>query len=272
MSRKATKSYWDGNGNYQSVLTVLYDELVPSVGEAETVHGEIVRAVSRLFYEYGNNGNCNAAEEISETCDECGGWGYEEEEVYCGVDDDGEEVYEKETYDCSYCGGDCNVVTGLEMDDYYADMLNHIRTHVPDISSEVDAVEALITDQSKNYNYDYSQEEMDVYNRLADKCLEFLIKEREINLKEFEIKAAMVNLKDKKSTADFWKEEQIKAEIEYEVFLELGGDKSSKEAKEHRSGIKACKNIVKEYNEKADVYKKEIISLRVKQEKKAVKK
>jgi hypothetical protein len=272
MSKEPTKSYWNQNGKYQSVLTVLHDELVPSVGKAETVHGEIVRAINNLFYEYCNNGNCNAAEEISETCDSCGGWGYEEEEVCCGTDDDGEEIYETETSDCSWCGGNCSVVTGLEMDDYYADMLSHIKTHVPNIRSEADAVEALITDQSKNYNYSYSQEEMDIYNRLVDKCLEFLIKEREINLKEFDIKASMVNLKDEKSTADFWKQSQIEAEIEYEVFLELGGDKNSKEAKEHRKGIKACKKIVKEYNEKVDVYKKEIVSLKVKQEKKAVKK
>ena len=88
------KSYWDGTGKYQDVNTVLYKELVPSSGEAPTIHGEIVRAFNKLFYEYCNNGNCNAAEEVTEDCDECGGSGYENNYQY--TDEDGEEIYEDE--------------------------------------------------------------------------------------------------------------------------------------------------------------------------------
>ena len=52
-------SYWAGTGAYQGEFELLLEQLLPSTGSAHTIKGEIVRAISRLCYEYHNNGNCN---------------------------------------------------------------------------------------------------------------------------------------------------------------------------------------------------------------------
>ena len=83
------KSYWANNGAYQVDRERLYDKLVPASGEAETIHGEMIRSVSRLFYDYCNNGNCNAVDIKMEECHQCGGCGYEE--FYDGDDEEGDE-------------------------------------------------------------------------------------------------------------------------------------------------------------------------------------
>ena len=57
-----TGSYWNNNGAYQEEGDRLYEEMVPASGSASTLNGELIRAINRLFYEYCNNGNCNAAE------------------------------------------------------------------------------------------------------------------------------------------------------------------------------------------------------------------
>ena len=53
-------SYWNDTGLYQKEYDDFYNELVPSSNEAETNHGELIRCISRLTYDYYNNGNCNA--------------------------------------------------------------------------------------------------------------------------------------------------------------------------------------------------------------------
>ena len=53
-------SYWNNKGKYQKEGDELYEKLVPSEGAAETVHGELIRGINRLFHEYCNNGNGNA--------------------------------------------------------------------------------------------------------------------------------------------------------------------------------------------------------------------
>lgn len=49
-------------------LDKLHDELVPSLGKAETVAGEIVRAASRLNYRFYNDGDRIAVDYGNETC------------------------------------------------------------------------------------------------------------------------------------------------------------------------------------------------------------
>lgn len=56
------KSYWEKSGSYQKECDDLFDKLVPQTGSAETIAGEMVRGVSRLYYDYFNNGNCNVAD------------------------------------------------------------------------------------------------------------------------------------------------------------------------------------------------------------------
>ena len=85
----------------------LWNELVPKKGEADTLNGELIRSMGRLRYEYHNNGNLNAADRPFETCSECRGDGYEEDQCYeCNgtgsVDyDDGVENDPDE--ECGYC-------------------------------------------------------------------------------------------------------------------------------------------------------------------------
>lgn len=63
-STESEKSYMNGMGAYQKENDSLYDKLVPSRGCASTLHGELVRAANRLYYEYTVNGNCNAVRDV----------------------------------------------------------------------------------------------------------------------------------------------------------------------------------------------------------------
>lgn len=51
-----SKCYWGGNGKHQKEYELLHSELVPAMGMAETVEGEILRAISRIYHDYFNNG------------------------------------------------------------------------------------------------------------------------------------------------------------------------------------------------------------------------
>tara|TARA_Y100001972_G_scaffold107293_1_gene136339 strand:+ start:17 stop:499 length:483 start_codon:yes stop_codon:yes gene_type:complete len=53
------KTYWNNNGKYQSINDVLWQILVPRTGQAETEQGEALRIVSKIYYDYYNNGCCN---------------------------------------------------------------------------------------------------------------------------------------------------------------------------------------------------------------------
>ncbi len=50
------KSYWNNTADYSDAYTKLYAELVPDEGKCATIEGEILRAVSRIGYDYYNNG------------------------------------------------------------------------------------------------------------------------------------------------------------------------------------------------------------------------
>lgn len=51
--------YWDGKGEYQDEYNRLWDKLVPGSGSAETSHGELLRIISRIYYDWYNNGFAN---------------------------------------------------------------------------------------------------------------------------------------------------------------------------------------------------------------------
>lgn len=62
MEKKNTpkgKSYWNAEGAYQKEYDQLYEKLVPASGEAKTSDGELLRSITRLYYDYCNNGNGN---------------------------------------------------------------------------------------------------------------------------------------------------------------------------------------------------------------------
>ena len=47
--------YWMGNGKYQKEYDELWERLVPSQGNAVTKAGELLRAVSRIYYRWYND-------------------------------------------------------------------------------------------------------------------------------------------------------------------------------------------------------------------------
>ena len=53
------RTYWDRNGKYQAEYEQMVDDLMPISGAAETLAGELIRAATRLAYDFYNNGMCN---------------------------------------------------------------------------------------------------------------------------------------------------------------------------------------------------------------------
>ena len=52
-------SYWNNEGKYQAQYDKAWEELIPAEGEAEDGLPEALRAISRIGYDYYNNGFCN---------------------------------------------------------------------------------------------------------------------------------------------------------------------------------------------------------------------
>ena len=125
-------SYWNETGAYQNAYQQLYDKLVPSSGNAKTLNGELIRAISRLFYEYCNNGNCNAVDET----------------------------------------------TGISS--FYEKFISLIEETVPGISKDTQNLRNLIMD----YDSSFSDSEMDLYNKVCDKVMFFVINNEDKALPE----------------------------------------------------------------------------------------
>ena len=90
-----TQSYWDNEGKYQEQYNAAWKALIPASGEAEDGLPEALRAISRVGYDYYNNGFCNLWQEWED------------------VDDWGEDTIVR------------------EMDSYYRDMVDYLDYHVP---------------------------------------------------------------------------------------------------------------------------------------------
>lgn len=181
------KSYWDENGAYQKEYNSLYNKLVPSSGSSETLHGELIRAISRLFWDYCNNGNGNAAEakykEMEYTCYDCDGSGEIE------IDDEGNvEV-------CESCGGS-GVYTEEEIEEveitpFYGKFLDLIQNNLEkefdanDVYEIVSTVEEIIKisveDNESNY---FNNENMAAYNKLSDYVIWFVLNTDDAELPE----------------------------------------------------------------------------------------
>ncbi len=166
---KEGNSYWHENGAYQKEYASLWDELVPSQGEAKTVHGELVRSVRRLQYDYCNNGNCNIREIETYTeyydCHSCGGEG----EVDNGdVDDDGNFLKEM----CDECCGSGEIGEeydgDITIDEYYQKMIDFIHYNISD-KVVADDLEIFLKRKDIGYStYTFNDDEMKVYNNLFD--------------------------------------------------------------------------------------------------------
>jgi hypothetical protein len=53
---KDTGSYWDHKGKYQKEYDAAWEALIPASGEAKHGWPEALRAISRIGYDYYNNG------------------------------------------------------------------------------------------------------------------------------------------------------------------------------------------------------------------------
>ena len=158
------KSYWANNGAYQVDRERLYDKLVPSSGDAPTIHGEMIRSVSRLFYDYCNNGNCNAVDIKMEECHQCGGCGYEE--FYDGNEEDGGEE-ECRTEDCHWCDGSGQDEGESFVTEYYQEMLDFLFEFLNDKKC-VNSLEDFMINGAGYSRYKFDEKEMDVYNKVVD--------------------------------------------------------------------------------------------------------
>jgi hypothetical protein len=180
-------SFWDSNHPRQDEYQRLYNDLVPSSGEASTVQGELIRAISRLFYDYCNNGNGNVVDRAEETCSECNGdttfTGCPQcnrGKVDCGCD--GEDCPECEgsgRIECPECGGtdevNCGTCDGsgveegeLRISPYYGDMIEWLETYV---GKEI--VKPLKDFVSCEDDCSFTQEEVDIYNKVTVSVLDY---------------------------------------------------------------------------------------------------
>ena len=90
-----TQSYWDQEGKYQEQYDKAWKQLIPASGEAEDGLPEALRAISRIGYDYYNNGFCNLWREWED------------------VDEWGEDTIER------------------TMDSYYEGLVDYLAYHVP---------------------------------------------------------------------------------------------------------------------------------------------
>ena len=153
------QSYWYETGVYQEGYDLLYAQLVPDSGYAPTIHGEMIRCVSRLFYDFCNNGNCNAVDMKMEECHQCGGCGYEEN---YNEDDD-----EWENEDCHWCDGSGQDEGESFVTEYYQEMLDFLNEFINDKKCVSDLEHFMLN--GKGYSkYTFDAQEMDVYNKVVD--------------------------------------------------------------------------------------------------------
>jgi hypothetical protein len=153
-------SYWSETGAYQKEYDSLWKELVPSKGDAYTIHGELIRCVSRLYYDYCNNGNGNVLDLKMQTCHNCEGCGYEE--VYNSHAED----EEPEMEDCYACDGTGEVQDEVYITEYYKQMIDFLSNYMLDRTPIANLQDYLLN--SKHGRCKFDDKEYDIYNKLTD--------------------------------------------------------------------------------------------------------
>ena len=133
-------SYWDGTGAYNAEQKELNEKLVPVMGDADTLHGEVLRCANWIYYEYFNNGNYNARDE------EC----VASDSYYYGEDE-----YE------------------FVVSERYSKMLEFISDVVGtnEIKNVVYSIRNIILDENDRYNKD----SVNVYDSLIDNVVHFIL-------------------------------------------------------------------------------------------------
>ena len=159
------KSYWNREGAYDKEYQEMYDRLVPSSGSSETLFGELIRAISRLSYDYYNNGNCNAAD-VSYTEEE----GYEDEET-------GEWIVEREEEQ------------EVSISEFYKNFIDLIgdtleRSDDPNLKGfnrTLKEVEEIIIDNGYGYRNLYKPEDEAIYSKMCDYVMYFVLNHPEFD-------------------------------------------------------------------------------------------
>lgn len=150
------KSYWNNEGIYQTEYDKLYEELVPNEGQADTLHGELIRAVSRLCYDYYNNGNMNTTHIDCEIVEEsCSCYGNDEECEWCyggGILEEEYEVYS---------------ITPM-----FKEFLELIKKEVEGSRVAIKIISDMI---ENNRTCCYNDEEQEVYNEIVDRVIHFCL-------------------------------------------------------------------------------------------------
>ena len=152
-------SYWNNNGAYQKEGEELYEKLVPPTGAATTLHGELIRGINRLFYEYCNNGNSNAIEVVT-------------------PNDHPDDFYDIDEDDV-----DWDEIEEVNIAPYYGKFLDLIQSTLVDticpaeIENICSDVRGVIEDGANNsfcQDY-YSRENVNKYNRMCDVVIWYVL-------------------------------------------------------------------------------------------------
>lgn len=159
------KGYWEGEGAYNEEYTKLYDELVPASGCSKTLFGELIRAASRLGYDYYNNGNCNAAD-ITYIEEE----GYEDEET-------GEWIVEQEED------------REVSIAPFYAAFIDLLEETICCVNDEqlggfaacMDDVRNIIIDNGYDYRNRYKDTDNNIYDKMTDYVMYFVLNHPELD-------------------------------------------------------------------------------------------
>lgn len=165
------QSYWNSTGAYQKEYDELYAKLVPTSGSAASLNGELIRAVTRLSYEFYNNGNCNACERIySQTtckCYDCGGDGY-----FASDDED------EEDQECSTCYGTGETEDDdyeCQVDEFYNEFLTLIEHSVPNTHTVTERIRSIISSDSYGDRSQYTDEREYTYVELMDRVMGYVL-------------------------------------------------------------------------------------------------
>jgi hypothetical protein len=155
MEKKQTpqgSSYWDNKGAYQAEYDALYAKLVPNSGAADTVNGELIRGISRISYDYFNNGNCNIRKEIP----------IYGETSYWDNEDEGDEYdsFDEQEYDY-----------GIDL--YYQKFIDLINENIPSASHIMEEVVDIILGEHGSGMF--SDTNISKYNTMMDEVVYYVL-------------------------------------------------------------------------------------------------
>lgn len=176
---EVTKHYWNNEGVYDKEFTQMTEMLMKATGRGDNLRAEVVRAANRLYYEYCNNGNCNAVhveygDEVEVTCPFCCGEGYldDEQEEICGVCDGSGVVYEEGENEYS-------------VSEYYDNFIKLIRDALNDRESfkAMEDIRSFIeqTGDGAPHDWYFNDNNMHMYDLMIDLVYEWAVKHKNDN-------------------------------------------------------------------------------------------